>query len=116
MGHPVLLMLSYSLYNSIIVTWCVEKGVNLVYMVDQTNTFQVKWKDSKSIPEVRNFSSSFSTFWGFNLDTGGDGGYILGDGGFILGGVCGGGFILGSGRWWLVVLGGDEWWWVYFGW
>ena len=63
-----------------------------------------------------NFSSSFSTFWGFNLDTGGAGGYILGDGGFILGGVCGGGFILGSGRWWLVALGGDEWWWVYFGW
>ena len=34
-------MLSFFLYNSIIITWCIQKGVNLVYMVDQTNTFQV---------------------------------------------------------------------------
>ena len=29
-------MLSYFLCDSIIVTWCIQKGVNLVYMVDQT--------------------------------------------------------------------------------
>ena len=40
-----------------------------------------------------NFSSSFRTFWGFNLSAGGDGGYILGSGGFILG---------GGGWWWAV--------------
>ena len=47
----VLLMLSYFLYNSIIVTWCIQKGVNLVYMVDQTNKFQVMFQ----LPEVRTF-------------------------------------------------------------
>ena len=30
----VLLMLSYLLYDSIIVTWYIQKGVNLVYIVD----------------------------------------------------------------------------------
>ena len=30
----VLLMLSYILYNSIIVTWYIQKGVNLVHIVD----------------------------------------------------------------------------------
>ena len=63
-------MLSYFLYNSIIITWCIQKGVNLVCMVDQTNTFQVyhvsptlqhfyfdqqSEKDSPSIPENRTF-------------------------------------------------------------
>ena len=37
----ILLMLSYFLYNSIIVTWCIQRGVNLVHMVDQTNKFNV---------------------------------------------------------------------------
>ena len=37
-------MLSYFLYNSIIITWCIQKGVNLVYMVDQTNKFQVMFQ------------------------------------------------------------------------
>ena len=37
-------MLNYFLYNSIIVTWCIQKGVNLVYMVDQTNKFQVMFQ------------------------------------------------------------------------
>ena len=30
----VLLMLSYLLYDSIIVTWYIQKGVNLIYIVD----------------------------------------------------------------------------------
>ena len=51
------------------------------------------------------FSSSFSTFWGFNLGAGGDGGYILDSRAFILGG----------GRWWWVILECDEWWWAFFG-
>ena len=34
-------MLNYFLFNSIIVTWCIQKGGNLVYMVDQTSKFQV---------------------------------------------------------------------------
>ena len=29
-------MLSYFLHNSVIVTWCIQEGVNLVYMIDQT--------------------------------------------------------------------------------
>ena len=29
------------LYNPIIIPWCIQKGVNLVYMVDQRNMFQV---------------------------------------------------------------------------
>ena len=37
-------MLSYSLYNSSIATWCIQKGVNLVYMVDQTNKFQIMFQ------------------------------------------------------------------------
>ena len=37
-------MLSYFLGNCIIVTWCIQKGVSLVYIVDQTNKFQVKFQ------------------------------------------------------------------------
>ena len=37
-------MLSYFLYNSVIVTWCIPKGGNLVYMIDQKNKFQVMFQ------------------------------------------------------------------------
>ena len=71
-------MLSYFLYNSIIITWCIQKGVNLVYMVDQTNTFQVynvsatlkhfyfdqqSKKDSPSIPENKTFFCWLEYYW-----------------------------------------------------
>ena len=32
-------MENYFLYNSIIVAWCIEEGMNLVYMIDQTYKF-----------------------------------------------------------------------------
>ena len=35
----VLLMLSYFLKNSITATWCIQKQVSLVYIVDKTNNF-----------------------------------------------------------------------------
>ena len=71
-------MLSYLLYNSIIITLCIQKGVNLVYMVDQTNTFQVynvsatlkhfhfdqqSKKDSPSIPENKAFFYWLEYYW-----------------------------------------------------
>ena len=53
-------MLSYFLYNSIIVTWCIQKGVNLVYMVDQTNKFQVMFQLPCSIFILINKIKRFS--------------------------------------------------------
>ena len=70
----VLLMLSWFLYNSIIVTWCIQKGVNLVYMVDQTNKFQVMFQLPCSIfiliNKVKRFSkhSRSSNFLIFIVD------------------------------------------------
>ena len=67
-------MLSYFLYNSIIVTWCIQKGVNLVYMVDQTNKFQVMFQLPCSIfiliNKVKRFSkhSRSSNFLIFIVD------------------------------------------------
>ena len=42
----VLLMLSYFFYNSVILTWCILKGINLIYMVDQTN--KMVWTGNES--------------------------------------------------------------------
>ena len=53
-------MLSYFVYNSIIVTWCIQIGVNLVYMVDQTNTFQIMFQLPCSIFVLINKVKGFS--------------------------------------------------------
>ena len=53
-------MLSYFLYNSIIVTRSIQKGVNLVYMVDQTNKFQVMFQLPCSIFILINKVERFS--------------------------------------------------------
>ena len=63
----VLLMLSYFLYNSIIVTWCFQKRVNLVFMVGQTNKFQVMFQLPCSIfisiNKVKRFLKIFFVDW-----------------------------------------------------
>ena len=56
----VLLMLSYFLYNSIIVTWCIQKSVNLVYMVGQTNKFELMFQLLCSISILINKVNRFS--------------------------------------------------------
>ena len=56
----VLLMLSYFLYNSIIVTWCIQKSVNLVYMVGQTNKFELMFQLPCSISILINKVNRFS--------------------------------------------------------
>ena len=56
----VLLMLSYFVDNSIIVTWCIQKSVNLVYMVEQTNKFQLMFQLPCSISIFINKVKRFS--------------------------------------------------------
>ena len=54
----VLLMLSFFVYNSIIVTWCIQKGVNLVYMVCNVSaSLQHFYFDQHS--RKQNFLNSF---------------------------------------------------------
>ena len=64
-------MLNYFLYNSIIVTWYIQKGVNLVYMVDQTNKFQVMFQLPCSIfiliNKVKRFSNHSRKYNFFNF-------------------------------------------------
>ena len=53
---------------------------------------------------------------GFNLDTGGDSGYILDSGAFISVGGRWCWVILECDEWWWFILGSGEWWVAYFGW
>ena len=59
-------MLSYFLYNSIIFTWLIQKVVNLVYMVHQTNKFQVTFQLLCSIfiliNKVKRFSKNSKSY------------------------------------------------------
>ena len=64
-------MLNYFLFNSIIVTWCIQKGGNLVYMVDQTSKFQVMFQLPCSIfiliNKVKMILQAFQKIESFNF-------------------------------------------------